>query len=116
MSILNIIASSLALVAAQTADFGHVRVPSYPEDIEFNEEQTRNVFISGLLFGSHLKVVEEIAIDLSKQEYVSGKPKFNVSVATSKYNDKLKKKQSETLHIIGFDYVDYTHELEKPNV
>jgi hypothetical protein len=103
---------SLAFVAAQTADFGHVRVSSHPEDVEFNEEHTRNVFLSGLLFGSHLKVVEEIAIDLSKQRYASGKPKFNVSVATRKNNDKLKQKQSETLSIIGFDYEDYTAHFE----
>jgi hypothetical protein len=86
-----------------------VRVPITPEESVYDpSERTINVYSSGMLWGSHLLMPIEMAIDLSKTKFPSGKPMFNVTVSTYKNNQKVLKSVSDTLHVIEYDYVDYT--------
>ena len=56
------------------------------------------------LMGSGIKVIDNLAVDLSKIKWQdSGVPMFNVTVLSER-NSKLNKKASPTLHIVELDF------------
>jgi len=84
-------------------NFGHVRVPSIPDQVEEEEEKTYNVFMMSTLFGNYKMSTDELAVELSKMKYESGDPMFNLTVLTSPDHEMLKMAASPTLRSIEFD-------------
>ena len=71
---------------------------------------TYNILVSSLMASSPKKVVDGIALDLSKIRWAqTGKPMFNVTLLTEAENKSVIKKRSETFHpyIIGMNLSTY---------
>ena len=91
------------LAAAGVDDFGLVRVPKTPVQVQEQEVLTYKVLFTSLFVGSLQKNMDELAVDLSKTKWENGQPMFNVTIITSPVNSHLSKHGSETLHIIQFE-------------
>ena len=61
------------------------------------------IFFSTLI-GSGQKVMDGIALDLSKTKWPNGINMYNVTLVTERYNPKYQKKTSDTFHLINLDY------------
>ena len=77
---------------------GHVMskliyMPETPLQVQFSEDEddrTYNLLASAMLVGSGRSNGENIAVDLSKTKWPSGKNMFNVTVLTPSFSKKLK--------------------------
>ena len=94
--------------AIGVTSWGTVKVPSYPVSIEYPKEEQEmmyNILVSSNMASSPKKVVDGIAVDLSKTKWPqSGKPMFNVTLLTDQENKKAMDKKSDTFHPYMLDY------------
>ena len=68
--------------------WGSVQIPKHPIEIDYpDQETTYNILVSSNMASSPKKVVDGLAIDMSKTTWPkSGKPMFNVTLLTDQTN------------------------------
>ena len=100
---------SLALSLVFTAE---IFLPQSPLQIAEHNETTYNILVVSLMTGSPKKIIDAIAIDLSKTTWPSGVPMFNVTILTSQHrNKKLLSQATSTFHPFPLDYKPLKHYL-----
>ena len=93
--------------------WGTVKIPMKPIEISYTlleQEMTYNILVSSLMASSPKKVMDELALDLSKIRWAdSGEPMFNVTLLTEAENLVVIGKKSETFHpyVIGTNLSTY---------